>query len=256
VPTLRVTQDNVSQMSGSVLHPRYKTGLVATVTVEMQVRQGGVGSADFVPACGGDLRVMHEALVKALTSIESETQNDQRFIWTPTPVPRTGPALSRRMMEFVQVLTWADPAFTTPETKMAFALETPLPYAIDLTQQTVSLSPGTTIVTNTGTAPFWPVLQVQGPFSTFTLTNADDVDAFGNPLSLVYDSTLPGAMNVLAGHYAEIDTFRGTIFLDGNSSDLTAGLDPTLSDFWQLNPGANHITVDTQTTMLWNPAWA
>jgi hypothetical protein len=34
VPSLRVTQDNISQADGSVLHPRWKTGLVVTMTVE------------------------------------------------------------------------------------------------------------------------------------------------------------------------------------------------------------------------------
>lgn len=261
VPTLRVVQDNVSQADGSVLHPRYKTGLIATMKVLFQIRKGGVGSKDYTPACEGDLRLMHENLVKALNSIRKLSQNAQRFIWTPTPIPPSGPALSRRMLDFVQCLGWADPAFLDPGCDVTFVLESPLPYAIDFTQQSVALP--TTIV-NPGTSAYDPVLKVHGGFSNFTITNTSVLDQFGNPLSIVYNSSLPGAQVVNPGHYAEIDCFRGTCFLDGSGADLTAGIDPTLTDFCQpsdggwLQPGNNVITMSGAPScdVLWNPAWS
>jgi hypothetical protein len=250
VPSLRIVQDNVSQADGSILHPRYKTGLVATMTVLYAIREGGIGSVDYTPACAKDLREMHEQLTKALDSIRRQTQNTQRYLWTPS---NGGSPISRRMLDFIQCLAWSEPTYDQTETFVTFALETPLPYAIDLTQITTAL---TATVTNPGSSSMKPVLKVHGPFSTFAITNTDDLDEFGNAKSLIYDASLPGAQVVNSGHYAEIDMFRGTIFLDGNSADLTAGLDPTLTDFWSIKPGSNDITSDTPCDMLWNPSWS
>lgn len=249
IPSLRVTTDNRSQADGSILHPRWKTGLVATLKVQYMIMDPAF--PDFVWACEDDLRIMHEDLTRALDSIRRLSQNQQRFIWTPT-----GYVGGRRMLDFVQCLAWPDPGYVAPGSEVTFALETPFPYAIDFTQQSASL-PAT--ITNPGTSNYNPVLQVHGFTSAFTITNTSVLDEFGNPLAIVYDATLPGAQVINAGHYGEIDTYKGSIFLDGNSSDLTAGLDQGLTDFFPLAPGPNVITISGAPggcTVLWNPAWS
>lgn len=241
VPSLRVNAENISQMDGSIPHPRYKTGLVATMTVAYLINEGGTS---FEPACGADLREMHETLVRALNSIRRLGPSNQRLIWTPT-------GAGRRMLNDVQLLSWLAPEKADEnESRVTFSLETPFPYAIDLTQTTTTI--GT--ITNPGNADFFPVMHITG--GAWTVQNASVLDRFGNPLKLVYDSTRPGA--ITPSGYAEVDFFRGTIFANGDGADLTAGIDPTVSDFFPMVPGSNSMSIfgGGAGSVLWNPAWA
>lgn len=265
VPALRVTQDNISQQDGSVLHPRWKTGLVA----QMQVAYWTTGpalstnpDAEDKPACGSTLRGMHETLVSALNSIRILTGEPQRLVWQPTGYG------DQRMLDQIQLLSWPDPSYDLDgvEAMVSFTLETPFPYAIDLTEQTTVMggSAGPTVfITNGGNADFWPVARIYGPAFGFTLTNESDLDPSGVPLTFVYDSTRPGALAIGPSDYAEIDFFRGTIYLNGNGANLAAGVDPTLTDFWQLLTeaflgGPNQITMTGAplVRILWQNAWA
>lgn len=250
VPSMRVTADNLSQQSGSFLHPRFKSGLVATLVVQYLVTNG-VDFQDYEPACDSDLRIMHETLTAALDSM-LEDQGTQRLIWDAPG------ALSRRMLESILTLGWTEPTVQPDGTiEVTFQVETALPYAIDFTQQSDTINAASGTITNPGTSSkFLPVVQVQGPASTFQLKNNSVLDDQGNPLEINYDGSRPGAIPVPGGHYAELDFFKGSIFLDGNSTDLTAGLDPETSDFWPLVRGANNIDTDCDATFLWNPAWA
>lgn len=253
VPAMRVTQDNLSQTDGSYLHPRWKSGLVATVKVDLVVCPS-LELPDYKPACGADLVAMYDDLAAALNSIRQQDAGAvQRLIWTPTGAP------SLRMIDDIQTLSWLDPTFTPPGAQLSFAVESPYPYAIDLTQIDTTIDTTTDTITNTGTAQFMPVCKVHAggsPVSGFTLTNNSALDEFGNALTFVYDASRLDAVAIPAGHYAEIDFFRGTIFLDGSGADLIAGVDPTVSDFWPLVVGANSITTDCDAEFLWNPAWA
>ena len=249
VPTLRATDDNISQQSGTIVHPRWKTGLIATLHVKYLKRIGGSGSRDYEPACGEDLRVMNEKLIRALDSITNLSHGNQRLIWTPS----SATPISRRMLDQVVVSSWPTPSRDGPETGVTFAVETPFPYAIDFTQIATVLGGGGVTITNPGDTPMWPVIQVDAA-TAWTLTNDHDLDVFGNPKTIVYDSTRPGAIAYTG--YAELDFFRGTIFRNGDDTDLTAGIDPIFSDFWRIMPGVNTITCDSPGTMLWNPSWA
>lgn len=252
VPSMRVTADNLSQTDGSYLHPRWKTGLTATMRVEFGVVGVGGDLPDYTPACGQDLRIMWEDLTAALDSIREQVAvNSARLIWMPT-------GTGARMIDDIQTVGWPTPSFSPPGAYATFSVESPFPYAIDFTQQTTTINATTTTITNNGTADLLPVCKVFGaPTSSFTLTNASVVDEFGNPLELFYDSSRPGAIAVPGGgQYAEIDFFKGTIFLNGNSTDLIAGLDPTVSEFFALAKGANVITTDCDAQFLWNPAWS
>jgi hypothetical protein len=246
VPSLRVSQDAMSQRDGSVLHPRFKTGLVASFSLEYLI--GIPGSIDTQPACDNDLRQMHEMLTGAMNSIRELTPSNQRLSWSPTGV-------GDRMLDFVQALAWPDPSYSNG-TRVALSLETPFPYAIDVLQTETDISDGagTTTLTNDGTADFYPVMKVLGPTTAFTITNTT------TGLAVVYDSSRPGALGISGGDYAEIDFFRGTIFLNGSSSDLIAGLDPTSTDLFPLvyeGGGVNDIEITgADVQILWNRAWS
>lgn len=251
VPALRVTQDNISQADGSVLHPRWKTGIVAAMRIGFHIHFDP-DSPDYLPACASDLREMNEELTLHLNALRQLVTATQRLYWTPSGYG------DRRMLDQIQVLSWLDPSFDGTETYQTFSFESPFPYALDATETTTTIaSGGSTTITNSGNADFSPVVRVNGPAFGFTLTNDDDVDPAGNPLEIVYDSTRPGALAIPPGDYAEIDFFRGTVYLNGDEASLIAGIDPTVSDFWHLVPGANLISIASAgCDVLWNNAWA
>jgi Siphovirus-type tail component, C-terminal domain len=258
VPSLRVVQQNLSQMDGAALHPRWTSGVVATMSVRYQVNRdlapsSQVFGGEYDDACDADLLAMNDQLVKWLNGMRNLTYaNDQRYLWT-------GSDGNGRMLTSVELLAWGTPTFDDSETRLTFSLECPFPYAVDQTQQTTTFSDGSENVTNDGTADTWPVLQVAAASdcSGFTIENTT------TGLEIVFDSTLPGASVLAAGHYLELNCFRGTAYLDGAGADYIAGIDPSLSDFFQLiatNGTPNALTFSSggtsSLTVLWNPAWA
>lgn len=263
VPALRVTQDNISQADGSVLHPRWKTGLVATMriaywlTADFESDDPNENAQD-EPACGQELRLMHESLVSALNSIRRLTGAAQRLTWQPTGYGDV------RMLDQIQLLSWPDPQYDLDgrEASVTFAVETPFPYAIDATEIDTPIADGDTeIVANVGNAGMSPVIIVDGPSSGFTITNLDDVDEQGNPLEVVYDSTRPGALALSGSQSCEIDFFRGTIYRGPTGGpytiNLVAGIDPTLTDYFHIVRGNNRISIaGAGCTVLSNNAWA
>jgi hypothetical protein len=255
VPSLRVTQDNVSQADGSVLHPRWTSGLVTIVQVAYNIMvDPSQPVGEMTPACGNDLREMHDELVLHLNAIR-RNDDANRLYWTPTGLG------DRQLLANIQLLAMWDPSYDLAGTEamVAFAVESPFPYAIASTQVSTVITDGSTVaITNAGTCPFSPVVQIDNQGSNpITLTNLDDLDDDGNPLSVVYDDTRPGAIAIPGGHYAELDFFQGTCFEDGSGADLIAAIDPTLTDFWHLNPGANNIVITgADCTVLSNDAWA
>jgi hypothetical protein len=260
VPGLRLTDDNISQQDGSVPHPRYKTGMVATMRLAFYVNADAdtetqSPDSQSMPACATDLREMYEALSGALDSIKKFTAAEQRYIWTPSGYA------DDRMLDQIIVAAWFEPQYDLDgtEASVTFAIETPFPYALDLTQQSTEVFNGSgagTTVTQNGNTGFWPVIEVPGFATDFTITNYNDLDDEGNPKAIVFDSSLPGGLPIPGGHFAEIDCFRGTIFEDGDGANLIGSLDPTATDFWQLQPGPNLISiVGADCTILWNNAW-
>ncbi len=128
VPSLRITQDNISQADGSVLHPRWKTGMTCVMQIEYDI---SLGETEYTPACGKDLREMNEQLSAALNSIRRFAGAEQRLIWTPS---NDGDSISRRILDDIQTLAWLDPSYLEPGSQVSFSVETPFPYAIDLNQ--------------------------------------------------------------------------------------------------------------------------
>lgn len=258
----RITRTNLPQADGEITHRKFRSGYVLELNV--QFWDYGKGAL----ACGGTLREMADLLDLHLNAIANA---DGRILWEPTSWPDDGLVLSQRMVDKVRSLgpsgLGGDSSFVSvvveqaadgPGADATFALLSPLPYAQDFTQITTNIASGGTL-TNGGNTDFYPVMQVHGPCSSFAITNTSVQDENGNDLSVVYDSTLPGAVTIGVGHYAEIDFFRQTIFLDGHFANLSAGIDVTLSDFFPLVPGDNVLTVGaytgSQIDVLWQNAY-
>jgi hypothetical protein len=105
-------------------------------------------------------------------------------------------------------------------------------------------------LTNAGTAPMYPVFQVFGPTSFFSIGN------LANGLQFVYDASLPGASAIGSGDYAEITMFRNTIYLNGDQDNLKPGVNILLSDFFPLEVGDNIVTITGADALVkWQSAW-
>lgn len=234
VPTMRVTQDNVSQQDGSVLHPRYISGQTATIKLEYSLVPDGVGP-DALPACGADLRLMHEylmvniqALLRPVAGVDPNT--NQRLIWTPTGAGDT------RILQAVQTLGWPQPSYNGLWAQVEFELESPYPYAINGTPDPLSVTGA--VIPNDGDAPFWPVFHVASGVTTFTISNIDTGE------TIFYNGASIG------GTFAEIVTFDGTIFQDGSGADLVDGLVPTETDFFPIQPGGTTVGITGSTATV------
>jgi hypothetical protein len=253
IPSLRVTQDNLSQADGSVLHPRWTSGLTTVMTVALNVQINPDQGPDYEPACEQDLREMMDDLILHLNAIRHTHDDNQRLYWTPSGLG------DQQLLQNIELLAIWDPTTDLGglETLVTFAIESPFPYCINSTQHSTDLADGVpTTLTNMGNAAFSPVIKVDGGTANWTITNADDLDPDGVPFTVVYDASRPDA-EPIPGSYGEIDFFQGTIYNNGSGADLIAGIDPATTDFWHLNPGDNEITISGATaTILWNDAWA
>lgn len=257
IPSLRVTQDNISQADGSVLHPRWTSGLTAIMQVALNIQIDPAGP-DMEPACGADLREMGEELILHLNAMRKQAVDAQRLYWTPTGYG------DLRLLQDIMLLAIWDPSYDLSgvENLISFAVESPFPYAIDFTQQEIEIANDATVaITNTGNSPFSPVMLVTGPgggaTTDFQILTDGDPDFDGNDVRLVYDSTRPGAVPIAGGTYAEIDFFQGSVIKNGDGADLIAGINPELTDFFKINPGVNNIQASgCDITVLMNNAWA
>lgn len=241
--------DSISQADGVSIQPPFIDGLVATMTVEYWESVSN-SITNLALACAQTAREMDQLLLGVLNSLRvwtTDPNNMQRYIWTPTG------AASNRLLTNVLLTTWPTLALQDPPpgVQRTFSLGTPFPYAIDIAQTTTVITDGSSAaLTNGGNADFSPVMQVAGPTTVFLITN----ELTGQTIS--YDGTRPGAVAIGGGHFAEIDFFQGSIFLDGDGADLVAGLDPTVTDLFTLAPGAQTIAVTgADVTVLSNAAY-
>jgi phage-related protein len=225
--TVRSTVENIPQGDGDQVHSRFKGGYVMRLSWQLW--------DDGAIAIGTTRREMYEELMLHLNAVLND---DGRYQWTPSGSGED------RILDGLRLLEWPDPAVVQDSLKrVTVVLDTRFPYALDFTEVDVTVT-GSGTVTNDGNVPYYAVIHVPGPFSTFTLTNSDVVDDDGNPLEIVYDDSLPGAVAVASGHYAEITTFGGgKAYLDGSGANLKKGIDITLSEFFPLKVGSNAIAI-------------
>lgn len=232
---LRVTSDPVPQGDGEIFHRRFTDGTELELAV--QLWHGDQ------PACGADARLMYEALSLHLSAMLNEPG---RFLWLPTDYG------DERMLDQARWLSplrieYGENALQT----VTFAIDSPFPYMIDSTQLSQTIEHlDTDIIVNEGNADFYAVIKAHGDAALFSIENLT------TGLQIFYDWTRPGAVPIDLGDYAEIDTFRNTVYRNGDEASLKAGIDVELTDFFPLVPGENEIAVDgVDAEFLVNHAW-
>jgi len=240
---LRVTDDPIPQADGEITHERFYLGYLMTLAVQLWT------GATF--ACDDDLQEMADLLmtsVRGMARAVSDLPNaESRVYWTPEGSPQR---MIRRVL-LNEPLTWE--LIGGGGTEATFQVKSMYPYAWDATEITTSLPDN---LINTGTADMWPVIKVFGPTSSFTITNGDVLDAEGNATSIIYSSGNAGGSVVDPGDYIEIDTFRNTMYLNGNGANMKPGLTVMESDFFPIQVGDNNITITGATAdVLWQNAW-
>lgn len=247
----RVTRDNTAQRGGEILHKHFKTGFV------MQI--GGIyanvlnpDGCEMEPLCGSDLVELDDLLMLNLDAMENV---DGSIAWTPTGFTDRAVFGARWLgpdgiggAAFTAVLVERDDQIWSG---FQVALVSPFPYAVDAAVTETSLEDGTPVtVTNNGTTEYWPVVEVYGPTSAFTITNNT------TGLTLSYNAGFPGAGPILSGHLIEFDYFRNTAYFDYDQNPAMAGIDVAQSDFWSLVPGDNEIEIAGADGLLkWQSAY-
>lgn len=220
----RIQQLNIPQGDGSLVQERFWTGTRLKLVVSLW--------ADDDVACESDLTAMTDTLAKWAGSMLKAAWSG-RFLWEPE-----GAAI--RLLDYMQLTQRMQWDYSNADVRAVLLFDSPFPYAMDYTQQSTSTSGGM-VLNNTGNTTFFPVFKVTGG-GAFTLSN----DTIGQ--SIVYTGGYSG--------YAEIDTFRNTIYENGNGANLKDGLDVENSDFFGLVPGNNVISISGGTVeALWQAAW-
>lgn len=236
--SVRATKEDMPQASGSILHPRYLTGMEMTLVVQLW-------ETTQVAACNETSQVMLDEIMGYVAALLNAGDNQGRIVWTPD-------GESSRMLDDIRLLTYPEESITDGGiTELTFTVDTRFPYAMEETELQVVLD-ASEVVTNLGNTYTYPVIRVNGTFTGFTLSNTT------TGAQLVYDGTRPGATGVTSPSYIELDMFRNTAYLNGSGANMKAGIDPLLSEFFPLAPGANTITLTGAPSglALINGAWA
>lgn len=239
---IRAGSDPVAGGDGAIFHgPRFKGGYQMHLVLRL-IEDGEM----LVDAA---LQEFYDELMAHLDAILDE---DGRIEWTVAGVDEMDAPLPNRMLDRIRTLEVPGPSGGLPK-RFAFSVETPLPYVMDAPETTTELSDGVPVTLDRGGSArgFLPVARVDGPATTFTLTNNT------TGLLVEYDSTRPGGVALAGGDYAEIDFVKKTVTLNGDVTFLEEGVVWETADFWPLVRGAQQIQLDgADGRLLWQPAWA
>ena len=242
---VRETTDNVPQSDGSILHHRFLTGVQMDLLITLWEDPDKA-------ACNDSLATMVDDLTGAFRSLLNAGDNEGRLAWAVS-------GQNQRMLDDVRLLVYPSFKTTGGTNVVTVTIDSQYPYAQDLNQTLTPVSDGSTVVvTNNGTADYFPVFQVNrlngvtdaGSVTAFTLQNLT------TGIDFVWNSALPGASPIAGSNYGEITCFSNTFYLNGNGADLSAGISELVSDYFPLQMGANNIKiVGADTDILWAPAW-
>lgn len=257
---VRTTDDDVPQGDGKIPHRRWRSGYGIHLAIEPLKSVGG----ELECPEGSDLVAMVDLLDLHLnsmirTGLVSGFPN-ARLIFTP------GGGVSptdNRMFDRCQLAGTPTPSFdgALGGFQCEVDIDTPYPYYIS-EQETDSVvyeggTSAITTITNDGTTDYYPVVQLFGSASLVIVTNYSILDLDGEPLQLIYDSSLPGASIISPGDYVEVVFFEGKAFLNGNEANRKAGLDMRYTELWPLIPGENLIgAFGGEALIKWNHAYA
>jgi hypothetical protein len=250
---VRTTEDDAPQSDGKIPHRRWRSGYGVHLAIEPMVESGGeldcAGGSDLV-AMLDELGLHLNAMIR--TGLVSGFPN-ARLFFTPT-------GYADRMFDRMQLAS--APAVTLDGALGGMLVEvdmdTPYPYYIASEEDDTAVSEsGNETITNDGNTDYFPVVEVYGPTSAFALINYSIEDTDGNPLQIVYSSSLPGGAAIAGGDYLEITFFDGKAYLNGTGANRKAGIDFRYSDFFPIVPGENDIQVTGASALFkTNSAWA
>lgn len=240
---IRATSEGVPQGAGSILHRGFPDGYVVKLPIQYWVNPNNE------PATSKTTPTAQEMDDTLMRHIRSILDGGGRLFYQPAGLPVR--LLDRISNVAKAALTEADGLTGT-----VLTLASEYPYMIDFTQILTTLTAGapTATLTNTGSAPFFPVFKVHGPFADFALANNT------TGLQIAYDESLPGAVAVGPSDYIEIVTFANSVYLNGNGASRKAGILIVDSDFFTLEVGDNHLEITSAGTaptvdVLWQAAW-
>jgi hypothetical protein len=235
--TVRETTDNVPQSNGSIPHRRFLTGTQMQLAIVMMENEDNI-------ACDDLLATMLDDLTDSFRSLLNSGDNEGRLAWAVA-------GKNTRMLDDIRLKVY--PVFEAGGALpvVNVTIDSEYPYAQDLTPVFTSFSDGVSqAVDNTGSAEYWPVFRVDGTTSSFTISNLT------TGVDFVYDSSNPGGQTITSPDYAEINTFRNTIYLNGDGADLAAGITELESDYWPLITGEQTIIITgADMVMEWAPAY-
>lgn len=246
---IRAEVDPIPQGDGQINHERYSEGYwmqLGLALWQSYPADGGDGSI----ACDEALCEMGDLLGGVFWSLLRPPSDGGRVFWTPSC------GGDRRLLDAVVLSSFSDPEEGDEGvTIITVVVDSPFPYAINFTQDTTVVT-GTETIPNDGNVEFWPVIKVFAGGSDLT---AFTIEA-DTGLLISWDAAFSG-FAIPAGDYVEIDTFRGTMHLNGDEDDMTAGLVPTTSDFFPIAPGGTEVQAIgaagfDNATFLTNDAWA
>lgn len=211
---VRTTYEPRPQSDGAIVHPFYRGGRSFTI-------EGSI-----IPNTP-QTRVSMIDTLQGVT--DTMLRSDGAFRWTPTGLAEREIWAVRLagVVEFTYVNS-AIKSFVIP----CFSEE---PYARSVEETVYSINPaGSTTIINNGNANYYPYCEILGSVGTFTFENATanrrlHWDGLGHLIN--------------GGDLAAVRMGLETISLNslGGVSEIRY-LDFSISDFWALEPGSNHIT--------------
>jgi hypothetical protein len=245
VNTVRETKDNIPQFNGSILHRRFVQGLEMRLAVQLWKDNDEI-------ACEDLCQEMLDLLMGYLYGLLNAVDNEGRISWTPE-------GYETRMLDNLRLLTYpVEERGPGAPLEIQFSLDTQYPYTIALTPRLSTVTDGgSTVITNTGNVPMYPVIKANSNAGTPLGTSCNFFSVDDGINTFDWYGSNPGSQVIPAGSYAEMDCFGNTIFMNGSGANLSPGIDFINSDFLVLLPGANTISITgTDCDVLWNPAWA
>jgi hypothetical protein len=249
-PAVRATADDVPQGDGGILHAGFLGPYQLDITIQYWAADPSAACATSTPSS----ETMNDLLMRHLFAMKS---GGGRLVYSPVG---KATRIADKLQLFGSEITVSEQPGATG---VAFTLLSQLPYTFDFEQTETVIDGGSpAVLSNDGSCSYLPVTKVYGPFDAFAYENADALDQAGNPLQIVYDSGLPGAVPVGPGDYIEINHFANTCYLNGSGASRKAGIAIIESDFWPLVVGDNHVSISGEGTapapeahILWQPAW-
>lgn len=237
---IRAPVSNRPQSDGLILHNFWRSGIYPVLNGIIKSTSQGSDAAcleyrreleDTLRAYTGSL-IRAEGTLRWTPSGAAERQITVRLLDAVNITGSTGP-----IKEWVAAFVSADSLIyaaiedendTNPILPGVSTFSLPFTFPFSLGTETTG---GDAEVVNLGTVATWPTLEIHGPATSPTVRNVTT----GKELRFT-DLALE------AGDYIEVDTHRELLTLNGSPLvSMLRYLEPSTSEFWQLEPGPNSI---------------